>query len=73
MSRVRLPRRSATNRKISFPVSAHECADSATIDAEPVRKAAIVFARATRRLALKATMTVSELSGLAGAAGSQTS
>ena len=50
------------SRKISLPVSAHECAASATIDAEPVRVAAIVLAIAMTRLAAKARMTVNRLS-----------
>ena len=49
-------------RKISLPVSAQECAASATIEAEPVSTAAQVLATATRKLAPKAISTVSVLS-----------
>ena len=49
-------------RKISLPVSAQECAASATIEAEPVSAAAQLLATATRKLAPKAIRTVSVLS-----------
>jgi hypothetical protein len=52
-------RRSATSRKTSLPVSAHECAASATSDAEPVITAATVFAMAISRFAPNAITTVS--------------
>jgi hypothetical protein len=58
----RLDRRSAISRKISLPVSAHECAASATSDADPVSTAAPDFATAITRLAVKATRTVTRLS-----------
>ncbi|WP_426626355.1 hypothetical protein ACPPVW_15520 [Leifsonia sp. McL0607] len=45
-----------------MPESAHECAASATIDAEPVRKAATRFARATTMFAPSASRTVRRLS-----------
>ena len=48
------------SRKISLPKSAQECADSATIDADPVISAAMVFAIAMTRLALSAITTVSD-------------
>ena len=51
----------AISRKISFPVSAQECADSATIDAEPVSNAATDFAAAISRFAANATHTVTVL------------
>src|SRR5213595_2041967 len=51
-------RLSAISRKTWFPVSAQEWADSAIIEAEPVTKAATVFATATRRFAAKAKITV---------------
>jgi hypothetical protein len=57
-----LDRRSAISRKISLPVSAHECAASATSDADPVSTAAADFATAISRLAVKATRTVVRLS-----------
>src|SRR5580765_3199808 len=57
----RRERRSATIRNTSLPVSAHERAASARIDAHPVRTAAIDFATATRRLAAKAMRTVVRL------------
>ena len=41
-----------------MPVSAHECAASAAIDAEPVRNAATVLAVASSPFATRATMTV---------------
>jgi hypothetical protein len=53
-----LPIFSAISRKISLPVSAHECAASAIIEADPVRKPAAVFAAASRPLAISAMMTV---------------
>ena len=53
------PRFSAISRNTSLPVSAHECAASATIAAEPVRKAATVLAVASSALATSATTTVS--------------
>jgi len=49
-------------RKISLPVSAQECAASATMDAEPVSAAAQDLAIATSRLALNAISTVRVLS-----------
>ncbi len=58
----RRERRSAISRKISLPVSAHECAASATSDANPVSTAAADFATAISRLAVKATRTVVRLS-----------
>src|SRR5690606_18509740 len=51
--------RSATRRKTSLPVSAHECAASATSEADPVSAAAIVFATATAKFAANAITTVS--------------
>lgn len=39
-------------------MSAHECADSAIIDAEPVTSAATILATAIARLAKKAMTTV---------------
>src|SRR3954452_15301479 len=45
-------------RNTSFPVSAQECAASATMDADPVSAAAIDFARASSPLATSATSTV---------------
>ena len=45
-----------------MPESAHECAASATSDADPVTTAAADFAAATRTLAPKATSTVVRLS-----------
>jgi hypothetical protein len=49
-------------RKISLPVSAHEWADSATNEADPVRIAAKVLATAISRFAPKAIRTVRVLS-----------
>jgi len=49
-------------RKISLPVSAQECAASATMDADPVSIAATDLATAIRRFAPNATSTVSVLS-----------
>ena len=49
---------SATNKNIPLPVSAHECAASATIEAEPVIKAAKDLAIAIRKLAPIAIKTV---------------
>ncbi len=46
-------------RKISLPVSAQECAASASIEAEPVSTAATDLATATSRFAAKAITTVS--------------
>jgi hypothetical protein len=57
-SRGRADRRVAT-RKTSLPVSAHECAASASMLAAPVSTAATVFAIATRRFAPRAMSTVS--------------
>ena len=51
-----------------MPVSAHECAASATIDAAPVSAAAIVFAIAMSRFAPSATSTVSIDAGAASSA-----
>lgn len=45
-----------------MPESAHECAASATSDADPVTTAAADFATATSTLAPKATSTVVRLS-----------
>jgi hypothetical protein len=56
----------AISRKISLPVSAHECAASATSDADPVTVAATDFATATSTLAPKATSTVVRLSDAPG-------
>jgi hypothetical protein len=50
------------NRKTSLPVSAQECAASASIDAEAVTTAANDLATAMRRLAPNATSTVRRLS-----------
>src|SRR6478672_792989 len=50
------------SRKISLPASAHECAASATIDADPVMTATTDFARAMSALATNATITVRRLS-----------
>ena len=58
----RRARRLAIIRKISLPESAHECAASATSDADPVTTAAADFATAIRTLAVKATSTVVRLS-----------
>ena len=49
-----------------MPESAHECAASATSDADPVTTAAADFATATRTLAPKATSTVVKLSDALG-------
>src|SRR5689334_24392106 len=49
-------------RNTSLPVSAHECAASALIDADPDTMTATVLAIAMTRLAPKAMMTVSVLS-----------
>ncbi len=62
----RRDRRLAISRKISLPVSAHECAASATSDADPVTVAATDFATATSTLAPKATSTVVRLSDAPG-------
>ncbi len=62
MSAGRRERRSATRRKISLPVSAHEWTASASIDAEPVTVAATVFAPAMSAFARNATITVTVLS-----------
>ena len=59
VSRPRSERRSAMSRKISLPASAQEWAASASIDAEPVMKAATDLATAISRLAPKAITTVS--------------
>ena len=45
-----------------MPVSAQECAASAVMEAEPVIRAATVFAPATTALAKKAMITVSTVS-----------
>ena len=50
------------SRKISLPASAHECAASATIDAEPVMTATTDFASAMSAFIASAMMTVSRLS-----------
>ena len=49
-------------RKISLPVSAQECAASATMEADPVNAAAQVLAAATRKFAPNAISTVVVLS-----------
>jgi hypothetical protein len=49
-----------------LPESAHECAASATSDADPVSAAAADFATAIRTLALRATSTVVKLSDAPG-------
>jgi hypothetical protein len=49
------------SRNTSLPVSAQECAASASIDADPVTTAATDFATATRRVAAKATRIVVRL------------
>src|SRR5215203_1356440 len=49
------------SRNTSLPVSAQECAASASIDDDPVTTAATDFATATRRLAAKAMRTVVRL------------
>src|SRR6266540_6388594 len=49
------------SRSTWLPVSAQECAASASSDADPVTTAATDFATATRRLAAKATRTVVRL------------
>jgi hypothetical protein len=54
--------RLAMTRNTSLPVSAHEWAASASIDADAVRTAATDFASAMRRLAANATTTVVTLS-----------
>src|SRR4029079_11474755 len=58
----RYDRRLATSRVTESPVSAQECAASASIDADPVRTAATDFATPTRTLAPRATSTVLALS-----------
>ena len=58
----RRDRRLAMSRKISLPASAHECAASASSDADPVTAAAADFATAISMLAPKATSTVTRLS-----------
>ena len=60
--RAAAPRRLAISRKIWLPVSAQECAASATIDADPDSTAATVLATATHRFATNATSTVRLLS-----------
>ena len=62
----RRDRRLATNRKTSLPESAHEWADSATSDADPVTAAATDFATAISTFAPKATSTVVRLSDAPG-------
>lgn len=59
------------NSSTSFPVSAHECADSATIDADPVSTAATVFAAAISPFARRATSTVTTDSGRSSASSSR--
>ena len=54
----RRERRFAVMRNISLPLSAHECAASATIEAEPVTAAATDLATATSTFIRKATNTV---------------
>jgi len=51
----------AISRNTSFPVSAQECAASASSDADPVNNAATDFAAAISRFAPNATHTVSVL------------
>ena len=63
----RRARRLAISRKISLPESAHECAASATSDADPVTTAAADFATAIRTLAPRATSTVVRLSDVSAA------
>ena len=65
-------RRSAISRKISLPVSAQECAASASSDADPVSTAADVFATAMRTLTPNATRTVIRLSDPPGSRGAGT-
>ena len=55
-----------------MPVSAHECAASASIDADPVIAAATDLATAIRRFAPNATTTVSTLSSCDASAASGT-
>ena len=62
VSRCRSDRRSAISRKTSLPVSAQECAASATMDADAVSEAATVLATAISRFATNATITVITLS-----------
>ena len=50
--------RCAISRNTSLPVSAHECAASASIDAAPVTTAATDLASAMSRFAPSATITV---------------
>ena len=52
---------SAISRNTSLPVSAQECAASASIDADPVTSAATDFATAMRRFAPNAMRTVVRL------------
>jgi hypothetical protein len=58
----RLLRLLAISRNTWLPVSAHECADSATIEADPEMIAAMVLATATHMFAVNATITVRKLS-----------
>ena len=58
----RRERRLAISRKTSLPESAHECAASATSDADPVATAAADLATAITTLAARATSTVVRLS-----------
>src|SRR6478752_5412527 len=50
------------NRNTSLPVSAQECAASASIEADPVTTAATVLATAINRFAPSATTTIRKLS-----------
>ena len=56
----------AISRKISLPASAHECAASATSDADPVSAAAADLATAISTFAPRATRTVVKLSDSPG-------
>ncbi len=69
-SRGRRERRWATSSKTWLPVSAQECAASASSEADPVTTAATDFAIATRRLAAKAIRTVVTLADAVASDGS---
>ena len=58
----RAARRLAIISRISLPVSAQECAASATIDADPLNAAATDLAIAMSMFAAKASNTVKTLS-----------
>jgi hypothetical protein len=60
----RRERRLAVMRKISLPLSAHECAASASIEADPVSAAATDLATATSTFIRNATSTVVVLADL---------